>query len=856
MPHRQFFPADCKTICKILVPALLLASAPGVLRAQRSGSSFGLKVTAQKERGRDYHVSHMLLRLTVGWPSRQITGSVTHMVTPLRDGLNALVFDAGTVMTISKCTVNGEAVAFKHEQEKLTLPLARPLPRDAAAAVVIDYALKAPLTNAASIGGFGAGWTWIEPDKFNPDRVPGFWTQGETNTNHQWVPCYDYPNDKLTSEVYVTVPDKWFVVGNGVLTETTQAFDTKTYHWKMDQPHSTYLLSLAGGEMDVAEDKWNDVPLIYAVPRGASSLIPTSFGDTKDMLTFFSDRLGVKYPWPKYAQTAVFDFGGGMENVSATTLVQEGLAGPRDEPGSMDSLNSHELAHQWFGDLVTCKDWSHIWLNEGFATFFQQLYTEHARGKDAYDEDREGARGSYLSETEGFHFGNFHSSGYKRPIVTEKYANEGAMFDRHTYEKGGLVLHMLRRQLGDDKFFAGLRHYLEKYGHGNVETANLIQALNETTGQNLQPFFDQWVFKPGHPVLNHRWTWDANARQVVLHLMQTQDTRDGTPLYSLDLPVAFLINGKVQRQTVALRQKEQTFTLPADSRPDALLLDPDHDFIVKITGEDKSPRTLETVLRYAPCVTDRKRAARTLLRGHVAQGQAQKALEIAQQDPAPQVLIAAVNAAGFVPRPELRDTYRALLAHKNNEVRAAAVSALGRLPKNGEDTARIRALVNDTEPMVVFNAALNALASRDSDASEEVIRKALAMPLRGYPQSFALYALPVKKSARMRALLLELAQTGHPRAIRTAAITQLNDVAGEAQGREQLLVLFQDEDVEVRRAALNTVRRHRDLNVITALRKAEIEDKDADIRTNAKNAANALETPDAPKPPPLWFLPR
>ena len=155
------------------------------------------------------------------------------------------------------------------------------------------------------------------------------------------------------------------------------------------------------------------------------------------------------------------------------------------------------------------------------------------------------------------------------------------MFDRHTYEKGGLVLHMLRRQLGDDKFFAGLRHYLEKYGYGNVETANLIQALNETTGQNVQPFFDQWVFKPGHPVLNYAWTWNANARQVTLHLTQTQDTKDGTPIYALEMPVALLINGKAQRQTISLRQKEQTFTLSADSKPDALLLDPDHDFIVK-----------------------------------------------------------------------------------------------------------------------------------------------------------------------------------------------------------------------------------------------------------------------------------
>ena len=852
MARRPFVPVVCKT----LVSALLLAAVPSAVWAQGRGGSFGPKVKAQNERVRDYHVSHLLLRLTVDWPRRALTGVVTHAVMPLRDGLSALVFDAGTSMTISKCTVNGEMVAFKHEQEKLTLPLAKSLPRDTPAAVVIEYAITKPLTNAASIGGFGSGWTWIEPDKFNPDRVPGFWTQGETSTNRQWVPCYDYPNDKLTSEVYATVPEAWFVVGNGVLADTAQGIGTKTYHWKMDQPHATYLLSLTGGEMDVANDMWNDVPLIYAVPRGAGNLIPASFGDTKDMLTFFSDRLGVKYPWPKYAQTAVFNFGGGMENVSATTLVQESLIGPRDEPGQMDSLNSHELAHQWFGDLVTCKDWGQVWLNEGFATFFQQLYTEHAKGKDAYDADREGARRSYLSEAEGFHFGSYHSKGYKRPIVTAHYANEGAMFDRHTYEKGGLVLHTLRRQLGDDKFFAGLRHYLEKYGYGNVETANLIQSLNETTGQNLQPFFDQWVFKPGHPVLQQNWAWDAKARKAVLHLTQTQDTKDGTPIYTLNLSVALLVNGKVQGQTVVLNQKEQTFTLSADSKPDALLLDPEHDFILKVTGEDESPGAQEAVLRYAPSLPDRRRAAQTLLRGHTSQEQASRVLEIARQDPSPQVLIAAIYAAARMPHPGLRDTYRALLAHKNNEVRAAAISAFAKLPKNEADLARIRALVSDTEPLIVNNAALSILAAQDSEESADVIRKALAVPLRGYPQSYALYALSAKKSAKSRAFLLELAQPGHPRPIRTTVIGQLSGAVGDPRVREQLLTFLRDEDVEVRKVALDAIRGYNDYNVVEALRKAEREDKDADMRGNAKNAANALETPATPKSESLWFLPR
>ncbi len=847
-------------ILKSCVPALLLASSGSAAWAQRS-ATFGPKVAVQKERVREYHVRHLLLRLNVGWPSRLVTGAVTHTLIPLRPGLATLVFDAGAALAITRCTVNGAAVPFKHDKEKLTLTTARPLPTDTPSSVVIEYTMKAAPTNEASIGGFGSGWTWIAPDKFVPDRVPGFWTQGETSTNHQWVPLYDYPNDKVTSEVYVTVPSQWFVTGNGSLVDTKRVVDTVTYHWKMDQPHSTYLLSLAGGEMDVVQDKWNDVPLYYAVPRGAGSLIPTSFGTTKDMLTFFSDRLGVKYPWPKYAQTSVFDFGGGMENVSATTLVQEDLAGPRDEPGRTASLNSHELAHQWFGDLVTCKDWGQVWLNEGFATFFQQLYTEHAEGKDAYDEQRENALGNYLNEAEGGHYGDYHAAGYKRPIVTQRFASEGAMFDRHTYQKGGLVLHMLRRKLGDDTFFLGLRRYLEKYGYGNVQTADLIAALNEVSGRDLTPFFDQWVFKPGHPIVNCAWTWKADTRQVTLHLKQTQDTRSGTPIYALDLPVALTAHGKMQRQTIAFNKREQTFTFDAPDQPDALLLDPDHDLIVKVTGQDTSGRAQEAILRFAPCITDRKRAAQMLLKGHASSTTLRRVLEIAQQDLAPHVLRATLDAANGTCGPELRETYRALLAHKNIAVRVAAIGALGRLRCDAQDIAALCALVSDTEPIAVYTAALNVLAAQDEAASEDVVRKALATPLRNYPQSGAISALPARKNERTRTFLLELTGPGYARPVRTAAVEQLQAVNNEPSIRERLLALLLDEDTEVRKTALNALRgrsgRERQNEcTLAAFRKAALEDTDAEIRTEAKNAAEALESDDAPRATLPWSLPR
>src|SRR5262249_7958432 len=276
--------------------------------------------------------------------------------------------------------------------------------------------------------------------------------------------------------------------------------------WGMTETHGSYLTWRVGGPVDLKRSSWRDVELIYAVPKGKEHLIDDTFGDTPDMLSFFSDTLGVKYPWPKYAQVTVSGYPGGRENVSATTLNEDNLV---DRRGNLQSVTTgqiaHELAHQWFGDLVTFRDYGHFWLNEGFAGFFSNLYMEHACGKDEYDRRMEGSVQNYLSE----------SRRYKRPLATNLYPSYLRMFDRHTYSKGTAVLHTLRRTLGDKVFFAGLHHYLTKHKHTPVDSHDLCCALTEATGINVEPFFDQWVYKPGHPVLDYTWIWDEAKQQVV-----------------------------------------------------------------------------------------------------------------------------------------------------------------------------------------------------------------------------------------------------------------------------------------------------------------------------------------------------
>jgi aminopeptidase N len=557
-----------------------------------------------------------------------------------------------------------------------------PIPADTKTVVTLRY--TGTDQNAASFGGGEGGLHWIRPDANDPDHV-GLWTQGESDGNRNWAPTWDYPNDFTTTETTVTVPQAWSVIGNGkqISNTTNDQAGTRTVHWKMDQPHATYLLSLAAGPLDIKEDKWEDVPLLYVVPKGKASLIPASFSDTGDMLTYFSKVTGVKYPWVKYAQNAMYEFGGGMENISATTLGAGSLTDARSGYRQMASLNSHELAHQWFGDYVTCNNWGDVWLNESFATFFQFLYFEHSRGKNAYDAEVDDATQAYLAE----------SRRYKRPIVTNLYANPDVMFDSHTYPKGGTVLHTLRRKIGDKAFFQGVNLYLTRNANKPVETADLITAMSEAAGNDLKPFFDQWVYKPGHPVLNYSWTYETSAKQVVLTVRQQQDTSDGTPLYTIENAQAGIIaGGKLVRVPAGLTgQAEQVFRFPSPTRPEAVLFDPDHDFLREMPNLAWAAAELPAIVESAPNGIDRTRAMQRLLdpkSGPLSDTTRQRIVTAVKNDNSEFVALGDITPLANLERADLQPLFREMLSRPgyydggSKDRRADAIRALRKLPRH------------------------------------------------------------------------------------------------------------------------------------------------------------------------------
>ncbi len=824
--------------------ALLLFVGTSVLpvtaHAQTANPFKPPRATPHYARTRDYHVSNLKLIFNIDAKDHSAHGVVTHTLAPLRDGLTGIVLDAGENLKILGCKLDGATAKFSHATELLTIQPNVPLVRGKAVTVEVTY----DMPRSGRFGGAnGAGGvTWIDPRSNAPDRSPEFWTQGETDGNHHWVPCYDSPNDKCTSETITTVPDNWEVVGNGTQFPTTHdlAKHTKTFRWKMTQPHSTYLLSLVAGELEVVKDTWEGKPLYYVVPKGKGIFAKATFGNTPDMLSFFSKTLGVPYAWPKYAQCAVFDFPGGMENVSATTLGVYAITDARTGLWPSSSLTSHELAHQWFGDLVTCKDWGDVWLNESFATFFEMLYEEHLRGKETYD-------GEVESNT----------AGYKRsaqrtlhPLSTTLYPSNDAMFDQGTtYDKGGVILHMLRKQMGDADFFRGLGHYLKTNAYKPVDAADLIQAFAEETGVNVEPFFAQWIFKPGMPVLDYSWTYDEATKEVVAHVKQTQDTSDGIPVYNMPLSFALLregSTGNVERIKTTLTQVDQEFRFPAATKPNAALIDPDHELLKDLTRKTFDRAEAPTILRYAPCHLDRRTALSVLApAGSTPDAATVKLLtDTLRTEPGDIVSSGILTMLGNLKQEDLRPLFRAESKSKSSSRRIAAMNALVQLPATKEDIASLHTVaMSDTETYPVVEAALNGLSKLDAGNSIDAFKHQVGMAsLNDRLASNAVSALSRNKTDAAAPVYLAATLPTHQIRVRTKAVDALAETAlNDPTIHTTLLKLMEENTPALQISVARAFRDRKDKEAVPALRKLVQTSANKDVKEAAGDAADSIE---------------
>ena len=561
------------------------------------------------ERTRVFDLVHTKLELEPIWEKRHLKGLATVVVTPHFGKkqvleLDAVGFDVNSVNRLSAGLTTPQKHTYDGKVLRITLDSALLAPQRCT--LLIDY--KAKPNEGEVRTGLTAitsdkGLYFINPDGKLPNRPRELWTQGEPNDNSHWFPTIDAPNQKSTQEVQLTVDTAFTTLSNGLLTAQTLLPGGKRRDvWEMTQPHAPYLFMIAVGPFAVVKDKWRDKEVSYYVEKPYRNRAKAVFGNTPEMIEFFSKRLGVGFPWPKYSQIVGRDYvSGAMENTTATLFLEEVM---EEEPAlrdnNWDNVISHELFHQWFGDLATCESWSNLSLNESFANYGEYLWLEYKLGQDVADFHAAEEKMQYLYE-----------SRFKRePLIRYRYHSQLDVFDSHTYAKGGRILHMLRNYLGDDVFFASLQAYLQKFAYKKAEVHDLRLVFEEVSGQDLNWFFNQWYFKPGHPELKVRKTFTGES--LIVSVSQIQDTTY-TPVYKLPITIDTYHGDKRSRHTFMLEGVDGSFEIPMGKAPTLTLFDPDHVLLAEVRYELPQEEYVNA-LNGAPRAIDRAAALEKALK--------------------------------------------------------------------------------------------------------------------------------------------------------------------------------------------------------------------------------------------------
>ena len=478
---------------------------------------------------------------------------------------------------------NGRKSPLKYEykDDLLKINLDKTYNRNQDYTVYIKYTAR---PNEVSQKGSAAisdakGLYFINAQGKDADKPTQIWTQGETESSSAWFPTIDKSNQKTTQEIYMTVPDKYVTLSNGIMKSSTKVSGgLRTDHWVMDKKHAPYLFFMGVGEYAVVKDKWRNIEVDYYVEKEYEPFAKQIFGNTPEMIEFFSKRLSYDYPWSKYAQITGRDFvSGAMENTTATLHQESAQQKPGDliDENRWEDTIAHELFHHWFGDLVTAESWSNLTVNESFANYSQYLWNEHKYGKDIADY-------GLMKEIKGY---MMDPSNISKDLVRFNYHSREDMFDGVSYNKGGAILHMLRNYVGDDAFFAGLTDYLKTNEFGTGEAHQLRLSLEKVSGKDLNWFFNQWYFGNGNPKISYTTSFEPVKKEVTITLSQNQIGQN----FQFPLAIDIFENGKPTRKNVWVSAKEKNdFTFQVSKNPDLVNLNSDGVLLAEIT-DTKTP---------------------------------------------------------------------------------------------------------------------------------------------------------------------------------------------------------------------------------------------------------------------------
>ncbi len=772
-------------------------------------------------------VVHIDLHLRPELERHALEGICTTTVRALDEPVSILELDA-VDLRVASVERDGAAQSFDQREGKLRIIFDPPVAPAQQAVFAIRYSVITPRH----------GLFFVEPDADYPRKVRHAWTQSQDENARYWFPCLDYPHEKQTTSSTIVVPKGLFALSNGALLERRDDGATTVFRYRQDVPHSTYLTTLVVGPfVEVEQQQERDgVPIFYYVLPGREDDGRRSFAKTPQMVRVFEERLDARYPYARYSQVAVSDFiFGGMENTSATTQTDRTLHDERAHLDfSSDPLVAHELAHQWFGNLLTCRDWSHAWLNEGFATYFEAVFREADRGYDEYAYDIFGCLERYLHED---------ADRYRRPIVYNRFRDPIELFDRHLYEKGAAVLHMLRRELGDARFWRSIRRYVSDNARRTVETIDFIRAIEDATGRNLRGFFDQWVFRGGHPEITVGVTFDAVRGCATVKIDQKQTVDDANPAYRFDVELAFapdLSAENERRLKVRVERAHETVTAPLPFAPKLFRFDPGAALLADVTYEFGVEFAAAALA--ADCdVAARIRAAREL-----AKDGSPKAREALERAFTAQtfwgVRVHAAHALGASRAPWARQMLLTALRSEHPKVRRAAAEALGNFPQPVVAQALTGPATSD-DSYFVQAAALHSLGKTRDETAFDVLADALAgSSWNGVVQAGAAHGLSELADARATPLLVKATHAGNEEGLRRAALAALGR-HGELMESERSAVVeaiatcLDDPMFLVQRQAIHAAEQLADRRFLAALDRLAAGGFDGRVRRDAAEAA-------------------
>ena len=664
------------------------------------------------ERVRTYDLQHQSTTIRFDWPRHAVEGKTTLQIAglPGASPLSNVAIDAGD-MTIKRVTSGTTSLKHDYDGRSLVVHLGTPLRAGAKTSITIDYD--------------GANRT--KGAYFKSRHI--VWTQGEPEDTRYWVPTYDYPNDKTTWEFYLWTAKGERALSNGRLAGSRMVGDSIEWHWVLDKPASTYLMTAVVGNYTVLQDKpWRNVPIGYWTYPDSIDASWRGFGKTPAAVDVFSRKTAVPYPWAKYDQIVIPEFQyGEMENVTATSQNDTQILLPAwgAPEVSADGLMSHELGHQWYGDLLTTRRWADVWLNEGFATFMEQIFREEDKGVDEGAIDRLGAQEETIDA----------DRRSRRPIVYDKWVNDPieVFFSGHIYPKGATILQMLRHQLGDAAFWKAMNHYTTANAYGNVVTEDLRKAFEESTGRDYKTFFDQWVYGAGFPVFQVSSRYDRSTRKLVINATEVQPRDSLTGFFDVDSDVEVRTDSGVVRFVVPVRNGTGEGVADLKAPPRSIRWDKGN-WILDITDFPRSTAMMRHQLVNDDDMLGRIEAVDVLAQRPADRLALDALVRSTRNDRFWAVRARAVDAVGVWASDSSRATTGPMKSVKEALVRATfdpdarvreeAARALGRLPISGsaalDVVVRLRNVARNDRSMIVRGAAL---------ASDILLEKDAAIPL-------------------------------------------------------------------------------------------------------------------------------